>query len=263
MAWDPVQYLGFAGERLRPAIDLLARVPLERPGLIYDLGCGTGTSTRILAERWPEARIVGLDSSPEMLETARKDTGSERVGYAQADIGGWQAAEKADLVFSNAALHWLDHHDRLMPQVAAQVRPGGWVAIQMPNNHRAASHMSMGKAALQPRFEAKLAHLVAPDGRPVPHLPGGPDYYYRHFAPLCARIEIWETEYLQVLSGDNPVVAFTSGSGLRPFLDALAPGEREDFLADYSRLILEAYPPQPDGKTLFPFRRIFILGQAR
>jgi trans-aconitate 2-methyltransferase len=251
--WDPNQYLKFADHRLRPALDLLGRIRAEEPGSVYDLGCGAGNVTKLLAERWPKARVTGIDSAMPMLEKAR--VAAPRIAFLHAELASWRAAEPASVIYSNAALHWLEGHDALFPRLMEQLAPGGSLAVQMPRNHRAASHTAMIEAAEAGPWKAKLAGVTSI--RAV----HDPDAYYRILAPLAARLDIWESEFLQVLEGPNPVVEWTKGTALRPYLDALDDAGRKGFLAAYSERIAAAYPPQPDGKTLFPFRRIFIVAE--
>ncbi len=252
-SWDPNQYLKFADHRLRPALDLLARIRADEPGSVYDLGCGAGNVTKLLAERWPKARVTGVDSSMPMLEKAR--AAAPRIAFLHAELAAWRAAEPANVIYSNAALHWLEGHEALLPRLMEQLAPGGTLAIQMPRNHRAASHTLMIEAAEAGPWKAKLASVQSI--RTVHDA----DAYYRVLAPLASRLDVWECEYLQVLEGPNPVVEWTKGTALRPYLDALDDAARKGFLATYSERIAAAYPPQPDGKTLFPFRRIFIVAE--
>lgn len=255
MAWDPGQYLKFGGERLRPALDLLARVPAEAPAQVIDLGCGTGALTRILAERYPRAAVTGLDGSAEMLAKAAKEPApGETIAWEQADIAQWTARRKVDLIYSNAALHWLVGHERLFAHLAAQLAPGGVLAVQMPRNHDAPSHrlIDRGIAALP-----GLAERMKANPRPLP-VPG-PDFYYDLLRPLAVSLDIWETEYLHVLQGDDPVFEWTRATTLKPVLEVLRPDEREGFEADYKAGCRAAYPRRPDGSTLFPFRRIFMV----
>jgi trans-aconitate 2-methyltransferase len=253
--WDPSQYLKFTDHRLRPALDLMARIALDAPLRIYDLGCGPGNITRLLAERWPAAAVTGIDSSADMLAKARIE--APQVAFEQADIARWSPPAPADLLFSNATLHWLDDHASLLPRLAAQLAPGGVLAIQMPDNRASPSHLLMDEAAATGPWHETLAAL-----RPVYGSMQSPDAYYRILAPVTRQLDIWETTYLHVLEGDNPVVEWTKGTALRPILDALAEPERSDFLAAYALRIAAAYPPQPDGRTLLPFRRIFIVART-
>lgn len=240
-SWDPAQYLKFADHRLRPALDLLARVPEIGPRTIYDLGCGPGNITRLLAERWPAARVTGVDSSPDMLRKA----GAEAPGVelVQADLNRWSPPRPAELVFSNATMQWLGDHQALFPRLMSFVAPGGALAVQMPRNFAAPSHTLLRETVEDAPWRDRLAKLQRHD-------------------PHAATLDIWEVEYLQRLVGANPVAEWTRGTALRPFLDALDPAERDSFLADYGRRVAAAYPVEADGATLFPFRRLFIVATA-
>src|SRR5437763_2192160 len=254
MAWDPAQYLKFAGPRLRPAIDLLQRVDVDNPALVYDLGAGAGNVTRRLAARWPEAEIVGVDSSAEMLAKAAAELPG--IEWRRADLGSWRPDRPPSLIYSNAALHWLDGHDRLFPALFEALAPGGGLAVQIPRNFGAPSHTSITDAALSGPWRTRLEPLLRPS--PVE----APEFYYDLLAPRAALLDMWETEYLQVLDGDNPVKEWTKGTWLGPLLGALDEPERSAFEENYAERVLAAYPPRPDGKTLFPFRRLFMIATA-
>ena len=249
--WNATQYLKFAGARVRPAMDLMAQVPLAAPRTVHDLGCGAGNVTRMLAERWPGARVIGIDSSPDMLTKARDGGGT--IEWITADIDGWTPEAPAELLYTNAALQWLDHHERLFPRLVDLLAPDGVLAVQMPHIHRAPSHTGMREAALAGPWSERLKPVL----RPAPV--SDPAFYYDLLAPLTQSLTIWETEYLQVLEGDNAVVEYTRGTALKPLLDALDEPERSAFLADYTARMADAYPQRADGKTLFPFRRLFIV----
>jgi trans-aconitate 2-methyltransferase len=249
--WDPAKYLEFAGPRLQPAVDLLARVPLASPAVVYDLGCGAGNVTRLLRARWPEADLTGVDASAAMLATAA--TAASGIHWVQADLRQWAPGRPTDLIYSNAALHWLDDHATLFPRLLAHLAPGGVLAVQMPRNHAAPSHTALVAAAEAGRWHARLRPLLRPEPTATPAV------YYDVLAPRAAHVEIWETEYLHVLDGENPVVDWVRGSALKPLLDALEEPDRAGFLGDYSRRIAVAYPRRADGRTLFPFRRLFIV----
>jgi trans-aconitate 2-methyltransferase len=251
--WNPALYGRYAADRERPALDLLARVPIDRPARVVDLGCGAGASTALLAARWPESHLCGIDSSPAMLAEARKAL--PRVEFAEGDIQDWSPRKPFDLVFSNATLQWIEDHTRLRPRLFDAVAGGGALAVQMPRNFDAPSHRLMAETAAQAPWREKLAGVVAGRADPV----AAPEQYARLLAPLAARLDIWETVYLMRLAGENPVVEWTRATGLRPYLDALDEPERGAFLADYARRIAAAYPPEADGLTLFPFRRIFMV----
>jgi trans-aconitate 2-methyltransferase len=253
--WNPREYLKFADHRLRPAIDLMARIPQIEPRSIYDLGCGPGNVTRMLTQRWPDAAVTGVDSSPDMLTRAEQE--APGVAFQQADIAEWSAPKPADLLFSNATLHWLDDHKRLLPRLVAQISPGGALAVQMPCNRGSPSHLLIEATAAAERWRHKLSRV-----RPVYNSVETAEEYYRILSPVAAEVDIWETTYLHVLEGENPVAEWTKGTALRPYLDALDDQERPAFLADYAGGIADAYPRQLDGRTLLEFRRIFLIARV-
>lgn len=252
--WNPQQYLTFEGHRLRPAMDLLARIPLHAPADIVDLGCGTGNVTRILHERWPQAKLVGVDSSAAMLSQARQM--AIAVEWQEHDIRDWRPQERFDLIYSNAALHWLPDHETLFPNLMGYLKPGGCLAVQMPGNFTAPTHMLVYEVARAGPWRAKLEPLIKP-----PPVMEPADYYWA-LTSHAEQLDVWETTYTQLLEGDNPVAEWTKGSWLKPFLDALEEPQRGRFEAEYRHRILEAYPAGADGKTLLPFRRIFIVAQV-
>jgi trans-aconitate 2-methyltransferase len=251
MEWNPELYLAFGDHRLRPALDLIARVPLDGVRRIVDLGCGSGSVEPHLAARWPSAEIAGVDNSRSMLEQARKDHPNYKWEFA--DIAEWHAGTPVDLAFSNAALHWLDGHERLFPRLLDQVASGGALAIQMPRNFSAPSHIAIRDTVDNGPWRERLAPLV----RRQPVL--SPEDYHRLLAPRTRSLDIWETEYLHVLEGQDPVVTWTRATALRPYLEALEERERSAFEAEYRARIRNAYPPEPDGRTLFSFKRLFIV----
>lgn len=251
MVWDPQQYLAFAAPRLQPAIDLLARIPVEAPRTVVDLGCGPGNVTPLLQDRWPDADITGLDNSDEMLARAREAV--PEVQFEKVDVSQWHPSQQYDVIFSNAALQWVEGHETLFPQIAAHVTPGGVLAIQMPRNFEAPSHSLM----LDVVREGPWRELLEPVWVAVPtQLPA---FYYSLLDPLCRDLQIWETEYIQVLEGENPVAEYTKGTWLSRFLNPLDEPWRSEFETLYRARVAAAYPPQSNGKTLFPFRRQFIL----
>jgi trans-aconitate 2-methyltransferase len=251
MAWDPAQYLKFAGPRLRPALDLLQRIEVEAPATVYDLGAGAGNVTRLIAARWPAAHIVGIDSSSEMLAKAAAE--NPAIEWQRADLAAWRPDRPADIIYSNAALQWLGGHEHLFPRLLSLLAPQGVVAVQMPRNFAAPSHRLIFETALDGPWRPQLEPLL--NRSPVAE----PEFFYDLLAPLAARLDIWETEYLQVLDGPNPVKEYTKGSWLSPLLAALDEPMRSHFEAAYGERVLAAYPPRRDGKTLFPFRRLFLI----
>ena len=252
--WNPGQYLKFAGQRMRPALDLLNQVDVEAPSVVYDLGCGPGNVTPFLMGRWPEARHIGVDSSDQMLEKARAEhpTGE----WVKADAKTWAPEAPAELIYSNAALQWVDGHADLFPRLMDQLAPGGVLAVQMPHNHAAPSHMGMREVVEAGPWRDKLLPVM----REFPV--GDPEVYYDLIAPKAASLNLWETTYAQIMEGDNPIAEWTKGSALKPLLDALIdPDENAEFFETYSKAMQAAYPKQSDGKTIFHFRRLFIVAK--
>lgn len=253
MVWDPGLYEKYAAPRLRPGLDLIARIAPSERRLITDLGCGTGRLTACLAERWTGARVTGLDSSADMLAKARADYPG--LSWSEGEIAGWSPDQPPDLIFSNAALHWLDGHARLLPRLIRALAPGGVLAVQMPRNFDAPSHTLIAEVIR----EGSWSLALAPPGEPV----APPASYYDILAPHAASLEIWESVYLQVFEGEDPVLEFVRATALRPVIEALAGEERERFIEDYRGRLRAAYPRRADGVTLFPFRRLFIIATAK
>jgi trans-aconitate 2-methyltransferase len=251
MAWNPEQYLKFAEARLRPAMDLLAQIALEAPSTIYDLGCGPGNVTRLLAKRWPGAAIVGVDDSSAMLQKAAEVP--SRIAWRRESVAHWKPDGHADLIFSNAALHWLPNHASLFPRLVQALASNGVLAVQMPRSFAASSHLLVEETVRSGPWRSRLEPLLGPP--PV----ADPQSYYRLMAPFSSSINIWECEYLHTLHGLDPVKEWMKGSWLKQFLDALGMPEREMFEDDYGRRVREAYRPEEDGTTLFPFRRLFMI----
>lgn len=249
--WDAAQYLRFEDERTRPARDLLARVPLEAPARIVDLGCGPGNSTALLRARWPQAQLAGVDSSAEMLATARQ--AQPELDWIQADIAAWRPEAPLDLVYSNATMQWLPDHARLFPRLLEAVAEGGVLAVQMPHNYEQPSHALMREVGRSGPWKERVAsaRLVSPVA--------DAGFYYELLAPRCAHIELWETTYFHVMDNAEAVLEWTRGSGLRPFLEALEAEERTPFEALYLEALRGAYTPRADGKLIFPFPRLFMV----
>ena len=243
----------------RPAaaagVDLLSRIDVAKPSEVYDLGAGTGNVTRLLKARWPEARVTGVDASPDMLARAAGD--APDIVWERADLAAWRPARPADVIYSNAALHWLGDHARIFPALASALAPGGVLAVQMPRNFSAPSHTAIAEAARSGPWRATLEPLLR--STPVAE----PSFYFDVLGTHAAVVDIWETEYLQILDGEDPVKEWVKGTWLRPLLDALEEPARSRFEASYAELVARAYPRRPDGRTLLPFRRLFIVATAR
>jgi trans-aconitate 2-methyltransferase len=258
MSWDPAQYLQYEGARLRPALELLARVPLAAPATVVDLGCGAGNVARRIAQRWPQATITGVDGDEAMLAKAREAAaGDARLRFERADLAQWRATSPFDLVYSNAALHWLDDHAALFPRLAASVAPGGALAVQMPYNATAPSHALLNEVAASARWRDRLARFVRP--RPV----ASPQEYFDWLSPHARAVDAWTTEYLQHLprrdDGEHPVLAWMRGTTLLPFTAALDAAAQREFAAELALRFAKAYPPRGDGSVLYPFRRLFVV----
>jgi trans-aconitate 2-methyltransferase len=234
LTWQPERYLAFADQRTRPARDLLARVALANPARVADLGCGPGNSTALLARRWPEAAIIGVDSSPEMLAEAR--TSGVRATWVEADIAAWTPDDPLDLIYANAALQWLDHHATLLPRLLGQLRAAGVFAVQMPRNFEAPSHALLRDTTRSGPWADHLAGIL---DRPSV---AAPTWYHDLLAPHAAALDIWETEYLHVLEGDDPVLSWTRGTALRPVMQALDADQFAAFEAAYAERLRVAYP---------------------
>ncbi|MHA2502926.1 MAG: methyltransferase domain-containing protein [Candidatus Kariarchaeaceae archaeon] len=249
-SWNVTQYELYENERLRPALDLLNAIPIT-PSKIVDVGCGTGNVTAIMKDRWPAATVLGFDSSPSMIEKAR--SGRDDIIWDQKQIEEWVPEEKYDLIFSNAVYHWLPDHPRLFERLFSYLSDGGVFAAQMPNNFDLPTHTTIEEVARENTWSIDLEPKLL--GRPV----GSTQQYYDIFQPLASTINLWETHYTHVLSGDDPVTEWIKGSALRPILDTLDEEEKSLFLSRYRERIEQAYPKQTDGKTLLTYRRTFIV----
>lgn len=249
--WDVRQYERYRDERSRPFFDLLGRVPERDYDEVVDLGCGSGELTLALSERWPRARVSGVDNSAEMLAAARPRAVAGRVEFVDGDAAAWSG--RADLLFSNATLQWVADHDALIPRLATTAPV---VAMQMPSNFDAPSHVLLAETAREGPWAAKLAagwraNCVKPLG-----------WYVETLLALGFDVDAWETVYQHVLPGDDPVLEWTKGTALRPVLKLLDAGERGAFESAYAAKLRKAYP-KTGGRTVFPFKRIFIVGCRR
>lgn len=252
--WDPDVYLAFADHRGRPFYDLLSRVNADAPRRVVDLGCGPGNLTSSLSQRWPNAAIEAVDSSPEMVEAARERGVDAVVG----DIGVWSPKPDTDVVVSNAALQWIPEHVELVVRWAAELASGSWIAFQVPGNFDAPSHRAVREVARREEFATPLRDLRFSEGKIVET----PVRYAEILTDAGCTVDTWETTYIHELTGENPVLGWISGTALtevKSRLSAEAYGQYRDQLIP---LLDEPYPPRPDGRTFFPFRRIFVVGQV-
>jgi trans-aconitate 2-methyltransferase len=253
--WDPTQYLRFTDERLRPALDLLAQIPLSAPTRVVDLGCGPGNVTAILRRRFPQASLLGVDGSPAMLEKARLAVPGAR--FIEGNFATWTPDGPApDLIYSNAALHWVGGHVEMFPRLLTLLAPGGILAVQMPAMHNAPLRALQYEVAAHGPWSELLRKI----GSAPPVLEPGD--YWDLLRPHVAALDIWETIYLHVLKGKDAVGEWAAGSSLRPFLDPLPAELRPAFRQAYAEAVRPHYPRRPDGTTLLPFRRLFLLAKV-
>jgi trans-aconitate 2-methyltransferase len=250
--WSANQYLKFEDERTRPPRDLIAQIPLARPARVIDLGCGPGNSTELLVARCPDAEVIGLDSSPDMLAQARKRL--PKCEFVAADLTTWTAPERTDLLFANAVFQWVPDHPAVLYRLLAGLPPGGVLAVQMPDNTDEPALALMREVASRgPWAKNSSVNHAARDELPRPAA------YYDLLGPLSTRLDIWHTIYNHIMSGPEAIVEWFKGSALRPFLSALDPALGNDFLAAYLDEIKKHYRPRCDGKVLLPFPRVFIV----
>lgn len=255
MRWDPAQYGRYADERGRPFDELLARVRVPAPSYVVDLGCGPGPLTRLLADRWPDAVVVGVDSSPEMVAAARAHEMSGRLTFVEGDLAEWQPNRPVDLVIANAALHWVPGHVDLIARFASWLTASGELAFQVPDNFTEASHTLLLDLRQSPRWRDRVgegADRGAGVERPVTYL--------RALVDAGLDADVWQSEYLHVLPGEDAVLEWVKGTALRPVLSRLDDAERDEFLDTYAAQLRAAYPPEAFG-TVFPFRRTFAVGR--
>ncbi len=250
--WNPDLYLLFTSERSRAAFDLIARIRIQAPHAILDVGCGPGNSTQALAARFPNARITGLDSSPAMIARARADF--PRHEWILADAGSVALAGQFDIVFSNAAIQWMPDHARLIARLAGLVRPGGALAVQTPMFREMPIREAFARTAAKPRWQAAMK------GKSDHFTFHPPEFYYDLLSPQAASIDLWETSYVHVMASLPALVEWMRATGLRPYLERLPePADKQAFESDLLQELEQDYRPQPDGKVLFPFRRLFFI----
>lgn len=246
--WDPDRYLTYADERGRPFVELVARIGAASPRTVVDLGCGPGHLTSLLADRWPGSSVVGVDSSAEMIAASRDD----RIRFEVGDLRSWTGP--VDVLVSNATLQWVPEHLDLLPRLVGQVNPGGWLAFQVPANFEEPSHTIRTELAAEAPYAAHTQGVAVPSSHP-------PATYLDALAGLGCAVDVWETTYLHVLTGPDPVFTWVSGTGARPTLQALPDDLRPAFEAEFKRRLSEAYPEQEYGVVL-PFRRTFAVAQV-
>jgi trans-aconitate 2-methyltransferase len=252
--WDPDRYLTYADERGRPFVELVQRIGADAPATVADLGCGPGNLTRLLRDRWPEAEVLGVDSSLEMIAKAR--AGEPDLRFEVADLRDWaDTAEAVDVLVSNATLQWLPDHLDLLPRLVRRVRPGGWIGFQVPGNFDEPSHTIRTELAAEEPYAAHTAGVAVP----ASHDPAV--YLDALSAAGCTVLDVWETTYLHVLTGEDPVFTWVSGTGARPTLQALPADLRADFEREFKSRLRAAYPARDVGVVL-PFRRIFAVAQV-
>lgn len=253
--WKPETYLAFAAQRARPVDDLLPLLAPAAEGALYDLGCGPGNITLKLEARWPTREIIAIDSSAEMLARAQKKHPDTGIHWQHNDIAHWRAEKPAALIFANASLHWVPDHTALFPRLFGSLQPGGMLAVQMPLGQDAPYHTHIDALAALPEWRDKLsgAHLQTPLL--------SPRAYYDLLSPTAQSVDIWETAYHHVLDGEDPVAAWAAGTALIPYTSLLSPSDADAFRAAYAARLRAAYPPQPDGRTLFCMRRLFIVAK--
>jgi trans-aconitate 2-methyltransferase len=250
--WSARQYLKFEDERTRPPRDLLAQVPLQRPRLAVDLGCGPGNSTELIVERFPQSDVVGLDSSPDMLRKARERL--PQCKFIEDDIATWKPDAGTDLIFGNAVMQWLPDHPAIMRRLLEAMPQGGVLAIQMPDNTREPALVFQKEVGESGPWRDHPEVKAAPRDHLLPA-----EAYYDLLKPVCSRIDIWHSVYNHVMASPAAITEWFKGSSLQPFLSPLDAAGREKFLAAYTAKIVGAYKPRYDGKVLLRFPRLFIL----
>ncbi|MEL7157041.1 MAG: methyltransferase domain-containing protein [Actinomycetota bacterium] len=252
MAWDPAHYLRFADHRARPGLELLARIDHDDPTTVIDLGCGPGNVTTHLAERWPSATVTGIDTSTDML--AQAADAYPTIAWQQGDVAQWEPDGPVDVLYSNAALHWLDDHEALVPRLRSFLAPGGVLAVQMPDSWRNPTHTVPAEILDDGTWPPAARSALLRDRL------AAPTDYRRWLQP--GRVDLWRTTYFQELTGDDPVWNWTTGSVLGPVLAALADDDRARFTTECQTRYRQAYPRLDDGVTVLPFPRLFMVATA-
>ncbi len=252
MSWSAKQYVKFENERTRPVQDLLNAVPDNEGKVVVDIGCGPGNSTELLAARFADAKVIGLDSSADMIEAARKRL--PKIHFDVADVSTWDAVGPFDVILANAVLQWVPDHEKLFPRLVSKLAPGGSLAIQMPDNLEEPAHQAMRQAA----GEQPWAAILGKTDRRRDRLQTAQGYFDL-LRPHCRKVDVWRTIYFHHLAGIDAVVEWFKGTGLRPFLDPLDKDQQASYLARYRDLLDKAYKTLSDGTVLLPFPRLFIV----
>ncbi|HEY9389638.1 MAG TPA: trans-aconitate 2-methyltransferase [Mycobacteriales bacterium] len=251
--WDPHQYEIYADQRGRPFDELVARIGAPSPARVVDLGCGTGAFTARLLDRWPEATVVGVDSSAQMLTRAAQHARPPRLTFHLGDIAAWVPDRPVNVITSNAALQWVPGHADLLPAFVRALTDDGWLAFQVPGNFDSPTHTLLADL----RRSAAWRDSLSDPPRPEPAVLT-PEEYLDRLSGLGCAVDVWETTYQQVLPGADPVLEWMRGTGLRPTLEVLDPADAERFTDQYAALLREAYPAREYG-TVLPYRRIFVV----
>lgn len=252
MTWSAAQYTRFETERTRPVRDLVAAIPLADATNAIDLGCGPGNSTQVLRDRYPDARVLGLDNDPDMIRAARERLPD--IDFELADIGQWQASTPVNVILANASLQWLPDHATLYPRLLAQLAAGGCLAVQTPDNLQEPAHQLVRDVATNGPWADRIGTVRHPDRHEA-------SWYYALLKPLSRHIDVWRTTYLHPLESHQAVVEWFKGSALRPYLADLSADEKQAFLARYLDAVTQAYPALDDGTVLLPFPRLFLVAE--
>ncbi len=249
--WDPQQYLQFKQERTQPSIDLVARIHVDDPKNIIDIGCGPGNSTQILRSKWPDARIVGLDNSDKMIERARSDYPDQQ--WMVGDASKLEIAQTFDIVFSNAAIHWIQNHDVLIPRLFQLVKKDGILAVQVPANHESPLYKIIERTSQRDTWKA----LTSGYQQVITY--HSAEYYYNRLVSLTQKITLWETTYYHILKSHQELIEWYKGTAMKPILDRLQTADKKlEFEQEILNESKKYYSPQQDGRIIYPFKRLFF-----
>jgi trans-aconitate 2-methyltransferase len=248
VTWDPSSYAAYADHRLRPGLELMSRILIE-PSLVYDLGCGTGELTHHLSRRWPGAKVIGIDNSQEMVGRAQP---SATVTFVRQNIEDWRPESAPDLIFSNAALHWVGNHESLFPRLLSELSPGGVLAVQMPDNWEEPTHVAIYQEISRRGWTTRLEDHILQD--PVARIE-----QYLAWLAGAGRIDAWRTTYYQSMSGIDPVLGWVRGTVLVPVRSVLTEDEFQSLETALAAKYRSAYPSRPGGTTVMPMSRLFLV----